>query len=312
MIEEFRTFLLVDEGKRPITVDRMLRRLERARRVHGLDLAVFVKGAADAEREGRAYLAKRRVEPRSTVFSYNNDVKALNALLRWRKLHREVHFKAHKEPRAQLRTLSRDAIWKLFGYRCASPEAEKMHRALLLVAYVTGARASEVAAMTLSDLDPKRSRIRIAKPAKGGLKRWLPVERWVWSPKRPLAAWLKVRPVPEGESDALWTTTHKSGNGGYAPGAAPARRVTSDYLRVCLYRVGEAVGVKVNFNVLRHTRATHLVRLGWSLLYVRTYLGHTSVKSTEIYAEVHPEDMDKAMQKRPGKDPFTLEGEDEE
>lgn len=306
MRSEFRTFLLVDEAKQPITVDKMMERLERAVE-RGFDLDQFLAAPEGAREAGRAYLSARRSA--STVFAYNNDVKVLSALLRWKEWRHMVRFKCLREPRPQLRALKDDEIWTLLGYRCESGEAELMHRALLLVALKTGMRASEVAAMNASDIDVANARIYVRKPAKGGVRRWLPVEKWVLSKKRPIGAWLAARPVPAKDPDALWTTTHKSGNGGYVPGASPARRVSSEYLRNCLYRIGHATGVHVTFNICRHTRGTELRKRGWDLLYIRTYLGHASVKSTEVYAEVGEEDVDEIMRKKPGKDFFKDIGE---
>lgn len=47
---------------------------------------------------------------------------------------------------------------------------------------------------------------------------------------------------------------------------------------------------------LRHSRAVHLLRSGVPLIYIRDFLGHVSVTTTEIYAQVDAEEKRKALE----------------
>jgi integrase/recombinase XerD len=47
---------------------------------------------------------------------------------------------------------------------------------------------------------------------------------------------------------------------------------------------------------LRHSKAVHLLRSGVPLIYIRDFLGHASVTTTEIYATVDAEDKRKALE----------------
>lgn len=47
--------------------------------------------------------------------------------------------------------------------------------------------------------------------------------------------------------------------------------------------------VKVHPHVLRHSKAMHLLENGVNLIYIRDFLGHESVTTTEIYAKCNPE-----------------------
>lgn len=43
----------------------------------------------------------------------------------------------------------------------------------------------------------------------------------------------------------------------------------------------------ITCHVLRHTKATHMLQAGVPLIYIRDFLGHSSVKTTEIYAKLN-------------------------
>ena len=47
---------------------------------------------------------------------------------------------------------------------------------------------------------------------------------------------------------------------------------------------------------LRHSKAVHLLRSGVPLIYIRDFLGHVSVTTTEIYAKVDTEERRKALE----------------
>lgn len=48
---------------------------------------------------------------------------------------------------------------------------------------------------------------------------------------------------------------------------------------------------------LRHSKAMHLLQAGVSLIYIRDLLGHTSIKTTEIYARADSKQKREAIEK---------------
>ena len=54
---------------------------------------------------------------------------------------------------------------------------------------------------------------------------------------------------------------------------------------------------KIHPHVLRHSKAMHLLENEVNLIYIRDFLGHSSVTTTEIYARCNPELKRKYIEK---------------
>lgn len=54
---------------------------------------------------------------------------------------------------------------------------------------------------------------------------------------------------------------------------------------------------KVNPHLFRHSKAMHLLQAGVNLIYIRDFLGHTDLKTTEVYARADTEMKRKAIEK---------------
>lgn len=66
---------------------------------------------------------------------------------------------------------------------------------------------------------------------------------------------------------------------------------------VCSARgISRSVPEKVMPHMFRHSKAMHLLQAGISLIYIRDFLGHTDIKTTEIYAKCDSELKRKAIE----------------
>lgn len=54
---------------------------------------------------------------------------------------------------------------------------------------------------------------------------------------------------------------------------------------------------KISPHILRHTKAMHLLRAGVNMIYIRDFLGHVEITTTEIYARVDAEMKRKVFEK---------------
>ena len=62
--------------------------------------------------------------------------------------------------------------------------------------------------------------------------------------------------------------------------------------------LGRALEIQkhIHFHTSRHTFATRALRKGMRIEYVSKLLGHANIKTTQIYAKIVNEELDKAME----------------
>ena len=61
-------------------------------------------------------------------------------------------------------------------------------------------------------------------------------------------------------------------------------------------KISTIVPTKVKVHIFRHSKAMHLLQAGVNLIYIRDFLGHVDLKTTEIYARADTETKRKAIE----------------
>jgi len=224
----------------------------------------------------------------SSVNTRNHRLAVIQAFLRYvatespeylPTLNEILEIKCKKSPTKPVEYLSLDELQKIF----AQPKTDTLHGkrdlALISLLYDAGARVSEI-------INLKLCHIRLAKPAtvtlsgKGGKSRIVPVtvdvlrilENYVAS-ARTIAA-----------DDYLFTNARNE-------------KLTRSGVEFILSKYAKSAGVRdVSPHVLRHSKAMHLVQAGVNIVYIRDFLGHSSVQTTEIYAKADSESKRKALE----------------
>jgi integrase/recombinase XerD len=151
-------------------------------------------------------------------------------------------------------------------------------KALLELLYATGARVSEITALTVDDvLGPDGAAAEIVRVlGKGGKQRIVPVGSFA---RRAVDAYLvRVRPVLAARGTA--TPALFLGLRGHALSRQNAWLV----IKAAAERAG--VTEEISPHTFRHSFATHLIAGGADVRVVQELLGHSSVATTQIYTRV--------------------------
>ena len=160
--------------------------------------------------------------------------------------------------------------------------------ALLLFLYNTGARADEAAHVRIEDLDlgktTERDPSSVLIRGKGSKLRRCPL--WIKTVNELL---LLVASRPSSEQVFLNRRGEPLTRFG-------VHAMVERYARV---RVGATLPMlakkRVSPHTIRHTTATHLLRAGVDINTIRAWLGHVSLTTTNVYAEVDLEMKMKAL-----------------
>lgn len=153
---------------------------------------------------------------------------------------------------------------------------------LLLFLYNSGARCDEAARLIVADLDLGSSpAVKIL--GKGNKVRLCPL----WTST---ANTLRALTAGRGAQDRVFLNRR----------GAPITRfgiyaMVSRYARQATQDVSSLGAKRVSPHVIRHTTAVHLLRAGVDINTIRAWLGHVSLDTTNVYAEVDLEMKAKAL-----------------
>ncbi len=239
------------------------------------------------------YLEQKR---HSAITTRNQRLAAIHSLAQFIGLHSPEHLQWCGQIRAipskkalltiitYLEKTEMDAL--LTAAEGSSPQQRRDH-CLLLFLYNTGARADEAAQLSIDDLAlaqvPNREHSSVTIRGKGNKMRRCPL--WAQT-VREIIPLVKERPLTE----------HVFLNRYGQP-------ITRFGIHTLVERYAERASVqipslktkRVSPHTIRHTTATHLLRAGVDINTIRAWLGHASINTTNIYAEIDLEMKAKAL-----------------
>ena len=143
----------------------------------------------------------------------------------------------------------------------------KKHQLILALAYGAGLRISEVVNLRVRDIDLERGVIHI-KEAKGRK------DRLTVLPERLL---IDITVAMRGKAGTDYLL-------GSERGGKLSVRAVSKIFEHAMQKAG--VQKPATFHSLRHSFATHLLENGTDIRYIQKLLGHSSIRTTEIYTQV--------------------------
>lgn len=193
---------------------------------------------------------------------------------------RAIPFK--KTAKAAMSYLDKQEMDALLNAPVTSTKQGFRDYAVLLFLYNTGARAHEAASMTVEDLDLDHS-LSVKIKGKGGKIRICPL----WSLT---ANTLRTLIADRQNSEQAFLNCRGQTITRFGIHALVRRYVIKASNKVPSMRTK-----KVSAHTIRHTSAVHLLRAGVDINTIRAWLGHVSLNTTNVYAEVDLEMKAKAL-----------------
>ena len=177
--------------------------------------------------------------------------------------------------------LSYEAILAAMDSIDEDTETGVRDRTLMELFYGTGMRLSELAGLTLEDIDLVNALVKVR--GKGAKERLVPIGK---AAMHYIKNYLKYRAqLVKGKADV---SKHLFIN---REGKPVSHR--NIQLRVSKYLKRVARTMNTHPHVLRHSFATHLLDSGADLLAVKELLGHANLSTTQIYTHVSAEQLKK-------------------
>ncbi|MBF8259893.1 MAG: Tyrosine recombinase XerC, partial [Actinobacteria bacterium] len=149
-------------------------------------------------------------------------------------------------------------------------------RAMLMLMYAAGLRASEVVSLGFSNVDMNAGFLRVL--GKGGKERVVPVAESALDALREYARHWRPKFLKNRATSALFLSRL----------GRPVTRQTL-WNRIGHWARAAGVRIRISPHTIRHSFASHLLAGGADLRAVQTMLGHADISTTQIYTHVTPE-----------------------
>lgn len=240
----------------------------------------------------RAFLSHLEQSRQCTVATRNQRLAAIHALARfvgehspehiaWCSQIRLIPFK--KTTQSVISYLEKPEMDALLAAPDRQTAQGRRDHALLLFLYNAGTRADEATQLHIGDLDVASSSVKIR--GKGGKERRCPL----W----PLTV-EKLGTLIGSRSPQERVFLNRCGR--------PITRfgihtMVERYVAKAKARLPSLGAKRISPHTIRHTTATHLLRAGVDINTIRAWLGHVSLNTTNIYAEIDLEMKAKALAK---------------
>jgi len=206
-------------------------------------------------------------------------------------IHKILKIPLKKKPKPLVAYLSADELKILFKQPDMNSRQGRRDLVLLVLMYDSAARVSELIDLRIRD-------IRLSSPAvvilhgKGDRSRQVPI---IGKTKNHLAAYLEEHKkyhwgIATQDTPVFFNQQHKKLS------RWGVSYILNKYVEMASKNTKFSIDFAVTPHVLRHSKAMGLLKAGINLIYIRDFLGHSSVVTTEIYARADSEMKRKAIE----------------
>lgn len=200
----------------------------------------------------------------------------------------EIHsIKIKKDKKDTIKYLSKEGIKEILSLPNTSTPSGVRDLAILTLLYDSGARVQELINIKTKDIDLNKKTVYLF--GKGRKARIVPL---ITQTIKILEKYIKIYNIPANSENLLFYNSQS---------IALTRMGITYIIRKYVDIAKKANPIEFQINVtphtFRHSKAMHLLESGVNLIYIRDFLGHESVTTTEIYARVNPKNKRKAIEK---------------
>jgi integrase/recombinase XerC len=181
-----------------------------------------------------------------------------------------------KLPKTIPNFLSVDETFQFLDSMVSETALAARDQAIFELLYSAGLRVGELTGLNHDSIDMTAEMVKVL--GKGGKERIVPVGG---KALKAITAYLELRLdfLPPAETDALGIPLFVNYKGGRLSSRSVAKHLKK-------YIIQAGVMRNISPHTLRHTFATHLINDGADLRSIQELLGHSGIKTTQIYAHV--------------------------
>lgn len=221
------------------------------------------------------------------AFCHYAQYKDIRNLAIWQSI---LSIKSKKSEMPTMSFLTQEGMKTLLASVPTDSAQGRRHLAILSFMYDTAARASEIISFPAHNLNLTKP-YHVILFGKGRKKRIVPIhEKLVVI----LKAYMKDASIDENDFGTQSMFVNAHGRKLTTAGLTHIIKMYADPLRE---KNPNLIPDNLSPHSFRHSKATHLLQAGMNIVYVRDFLGHSSVKTTEIYVRMDTEQKRKALEK---------------
>ena len=187
----------------------------------------------------------------------------------------------NRMPKDLPKTIDYDAVQKILDAIDTTSDIGFRDRTMFELIYSCGLRVSECANLRVSRYYSTEKHLVVL--GKGSKERMIPVGDVAASLLETYIASVRPRLLGRGKSPYMFISQEQ-------------RVITRQEIWVRLKKYCDIAGVDAKVHTLRHSFATHMLQNGADLRSVQELLGHSDIRTTEIYTHVNTDDLFRAFQ----------------
>lgn len=189
-----------------------------------------------------------------------------------------VAIRMKKQPEPTVNYMSVEGVSAVLNQPNMKQKSGYRDALMLTILYDSGARVTEVTKIKIGDIRTENP-ATIMLHGKGAKDRIVPLSS---KTADLISSYLSQAGLNGSENKGKFLFTNRTGKQLTRAGVA---YILKKYVEMVRKDHPELIPDKFSPHCMRHSKAMHLLQAGVAIIYIRDFLGHESVKTTEIYAK---------------------------